>query len=271
MPNSTLSRNIAELEKAIGLRLLHRSTRKVELTAAGEVYFKRCQSIVAEALSTHQALRDGSERPVGTLRVSTTSSFAVAYLAPLVSGFAAAYPLIRFDIDVSSRRVDLQSEPFDLAIRLGPLPVTPSSLVVRQIAVLPRYLYASPLYLRHAPPLDHASDLAAHVVRATPASAGYLALDHVVRRGDETVRVQADARFLTNSADMSRAMAAFGNCIVELDPLMARFDVAAGRLQRVLPEWQLDPIQVHAITDTRHLPARTNLFIACLKEHLERQ
>src|SRR5207247_4874191 len=81
MSNSTLSRNIAELEKAIGLRLLHRSTRKVELTEAGEVYFRRCQSIVEEALGAHEALRDVSERPAGTLRVSMTHDFAVGYLA----------------------------------------------------------------------------------------------------------------------------------------------------------------------------------------------
>jgi len=269
MPNSTLSRNIAELEKTIGLQLLHRSTRKVELTAAGEVYFKRCQSIVAEAMSAHEALLDVSERPTGTLRVSMTSSFGVAYLAPLVSEFSAAYPLIGFEFDVSSRRVDLQLDRFDLAIRVGAPPTTPSSLVVRELALLPpRYLYASPAYLRAAPPLRHARDLVHHAVCAPPPVGTAPEVARLLHRGDESVAMGVDARFTTNSADMGRAMAANGLCIVALDPQLAQLDVAAGRLQRVLKGWWLDPIQVYAITDTRHLPARTKLFIAFLKQRL---
>ena len=269
MPNSTLSRNIAELEKTIGLRLLHRSTRKVELTEAGDVYFKRCQSIVEEALSAHEALLDVSERAIGTLRVSMTSSFGVAYLAPLVNEFATAYPLIRFEFDVSSRRVDLQLDRFDLAIRVGAPPTTPSSLVVRQLALLPpRYLYASPAYLRQAPPLDHARDLARHVVCAPPVFGNAPEVARLLHRGAESVPVGVDARFTTNSADMGRAMAGHGLCIVALDPQMAQLDVAAGRLQRVLDGWWLDPVTVYAVTDTRHLPARTKLFIAFLKQRL---
>lgn len=269
MPNSTLSRNIAELEKTIGLQLLHRSTRKVELTAAGEVYFKRCHSIVEEALSAHEALLDVSEQPIGTLRVSMTSTFAIAYLAPLVSEFAEAYPLIRFDFDVSSRRVDLQSEPFDLALRTGVAPTTPSSLVVRQLALLPRFLYASPAYLKRAPPLAHPGDLIHHTVCGSPpAGAGGTAPPRFLYRGDEAVPLRSDGRFVTNSADLARAMAVNGIHIVSLDTRMAQPDVAAGRLLRVLPEWRTDPMQVHAITDTRHLPARTKLFIEFLKLRL---
>lgn len=268
MPNSTLSRNIAELEKTIGLRLLHRSTRKVELTEAGEVYFKRCQNIVEEALCAHQALRDVSERPIGTLRVSTTSSFAVGHLAPLLSEFAKAYPLIKFDFDLSARRVDLQADPFDLAIRLGPAPTAPSTLVARQIASIPRHLYASPAYLENGPRLEHANDLANHVLIVGAAASRETEVWHGLRRGDETVHVMGGARFVVNSADLSRAMAANGIGITGVDPELARNDVAAGRLRRVLPDWKLEPTPVHIITDTRHLPARTKLFIRFLTARL---
>src|SRR5471030_1402321 len=127
--NSTLSRNIAELEKTIGLRLLHRSTRRVELTEAGEVYFARCQSIVEEAQMAHEALLDVAERPSGTLRVSMPVDLATGYLTPMLAAFAHAYPQIDFEFDVTPRRVDLQSEPFDLAIRMGPPPTAPAMLV----------------------------------------------------------------------------------------------------------------------------------------------
>lgn len=268
MSNSTLSRNIAELEKTIGLRLLHRSTRKVELTGAGAVYFKRCQGIVQEALSAHEALLDVAERPIGTLRVSMTANFAVSYLAPILGDFADAYPQIKFDFDVTSTFVDLQADRFDLAIRLGTPPTTPSTLVARQIASLPRYLYAAPEYLSHAPPLLHAGDLARHVLCARPPIPGQGGLWHRLRRGDEIVAVHGEARFVSNSAALARSMAAYGMCVAALDPQITRQDVAAGRLLRVLPDWELEPTPVYVVTDTRHLPARTSLFIAYLKERL---
>jgi DNA-binding transcriptional LysR family regulator len=268
MPNSTLSRNIAELEKAIGLRLLHRSTRKVELTDAGEVYFKRCQNIVEEALGAHEALRDVTDRPIGILRVSMTSDFAAGYLAPILGDFAAAYPLIRFDFDVTARRVDLQADPFDLAIRLGAAPTTPSTLVARQLALLPRFLYASPTYLKRAPRLSHASDLINHVLCVGQAASRQTDVWRSLQRKDEIVKVMGGSRFVSNSAALTQAMAANAIGIAGLDPQMARHDVAAGRLQRVLPDWHLEPTPVYVITDTRHLPARTKLFISFLKVQL---
>lgn len=268
MPNSTLSRNIAELEKTIGLRLLNRSTRKVELTDAGEVYFKRCQNIVEEALCAHEALLDVTERPIGTLRISMTSDFAVGYLAPILHDFASAYPLIKFDFDVTARRVDLQADPIDLAIRMGAAPTTPSTLVSRQVASLPRYLYASPVYLKQAPRLAHANDLANHVICVGRSAIRPTDVWRKMRCGDEIVEVMGGSRFASNSAALTLAMAANGIGIAGLDPQLAREHVAAGRLQRILPDWDLEPTAVHVITDTRHLPARTKVFIAFLKTRL---
>lgn len=268
MPNSTLSRHIAQLEKAIGLRLLHRSTRKVELTEAGEVYFKRCQSIVQEARVAHESLLDMAERPTGTLRVSMPVDLATGYLAPILADFATAYPLIAFEFDLTPRRVDLQSEPFDLAIRIGPPPTAPATLVARRIAVLPRYLYAAPAYLKKAPPLDHPGDLSQHVLCIAQGSMRQGDVSRVFNRGGDTAEVVTATRFAMNSVGLSRALARQGVGIAALDTELARDDVAAGRLRRVLPEWSLEPVEVHAITDTRFLPARTRLFIDFVKTRL---
>jgi DNA-binding transcriptional LysR family regulator len=268
MPSSTLSRQIAQLEKAIGLRLLHRSTRKVELTEAGEVYFKRCQSIVEEARIAHESLLNVAERPTGTLRVSMPVDLATDYLAPILADFARAYPLIAFEFDLTPRRVDLQSEPFDLAIRIGPPPTAPSTLVARQIVLLQRYLYAAPAYLKKAPPLKHACDLSRHVlcIGQGPMKPG--AVFRFFGRNNEVVEVPGDTRFVMNSVGLSRALAKQGVGIAALDTELARDDVAAGRLKHVLPGWGLDPVEVHAITDTRFLPARTRLFIDFVKTRL---
>jgi DNA-binding transcriptional LysR family regulator len=268
MPNSTLSRHIADLEKAIGLRLLNRSTRKVELTEAGEAYFRRCQSIVEEARIAHESLLDLAERPTGTLRVSMPADLATGYLAPIIADFAKAYPLIAFEFDLSPRPVDLQRDPFDLAIRMGPPPTAPSTLVARPIAVLPRYLYASPEYLRGAAPLKHPDDLQRHIVCIVEASARPGEVVRTFYRGGESVDVKIGARFAMNSVALSRALAIRSAGLAVLDNVLVFDDVTLGRLVRVLPDWSLSPIQVHAVTETRLLPARTRLFIDFLKTRL---
>lgn len=269
MSNSTLSRNIADLEKSMGVLLLHRSTRRVELTEAGEMYFKRCQGIVEEALCAHEGFRNVNETAAGTLRVSMTQDFAVGYLAPMLGEFARAYPLIKFEFDLSSRMVDLQADPFDMAIRLGPAPTAPSSLVARRIALLPRYLYASPGYLAQAAPLTHGKDLVNHVICMGTRGTRDTDVWRRLTRGDETVEIMGGSRFISNSAAMSMEWAANSIGVAGLDPQLACVNVAAGRLRRVLPDWQLEPVELHVITDTRHLPARTKLFISYLKERLE--
>lgn len=269
MPNSTVSRHIAELERTIGLRLLHRSTRKVELTEAGEVYFTRCQNIVEEARIAHESLLDLVERPTGTLRVSMPVDFATGYLAPILKDFADAYPAIAFDFDLTPRRVDLQSEPYDLAIRIGPPPTAPSTLVARQIALLPRYLYAAPAYLKRAPPLKHPGHLVAHVLCVGQGASKQHDISQLLHRGGERAQVRLDSRFVMNSVGLSRSLAILGVGIAALDTELTREDVAAGRLLRVLPEWSLTPVQVHAITETRLLPARTRLFIDFMKQRLQ--
>ncbi len=269
MPNSTLSRHIAELEKLIGLRLLHRSTRKVELTGAGEVYFQRCQSIVEEARVAHESLLDVVERPSGTLRMSMPVELATGYLAPILKDFAEAYPLISFEFDLTPRRIDLQADPFDLAIRIGPPPTAPSTLVARQIALLPRYLFAAPSYLKQAPPLTHPNDLVHHVLCVAQGTTKQHGVPKTLYRGDEAVDVMIESRFALNSVGLSRSLALLGVCIAVLSPELTREDVALGRLRRVLPDWHFSPVQVHAITDTRLLPARTRLFIDFLSQKLE--
>ena len=268
MPNSTLSRHIAELEKKIGLRLLNRSTRKVELTEAGEVYFKRCQSIVEEARIAHESLLDVAERPTGTLRVSMPADLATGYLGPIIADFAKAYPLIAFEFDLSPRPIDLQAEPFDLAIRIGPPPTAPSTLVARPIAVLPRYLYASPAYLRSAAPLTHPNDLDRHVVCIVDGAARQERAERTFYRGGESVGVMIGTRFAMNSVALSRTLAIQGVGLAVLNNVLALDDVELGRLVRVLPDWSLAPVQVHALTETRLLPARARLFIDFLKAQL---
>lgn len=261
VPNSTLSRRISALEKAIGLRLLHRTTRKVELTEAGRIYFERCKRIVDEARLAHEQLGDMLAQPSGVLRASLPVDFATIYMAPLIAEFAEKYPGIAFDFDLTPRQVDLVSEPFDVAIRIGE-PAS-SHLIARPLASFVPHLYASPVYLRRvgepAEPADLERLECLNILKERP---------WVLHRGKESVQVAIRSRFTLNNVGLISRLAIHGMGIVMLTDELVADDLAAGRLVRVLPQWHGKPVPVYALTETRLLPAKTQRFIEFLKERL---
>lgn len=264
MPNSTLSRRISVLEKAIGLRLLHRTTRKIELTEAGQLYFERSKRIVDEARLAHEQLGEMLAQPSGVLRVSLPVDFATTFLAPQMAEFARRYPGISFEFDLTPRRVDLVAEPFDVAIRMGEQP--DSNLIARQLARLPRYLYASPRYLERSGEPSQPADLARHeCLCMRTAEAGLWTL----LGATEPVEIAVGGRFLLNSVGMIRRLATLDLGIAMLAEEIVAEDLADGRLRRVLPQWQATPIAVYAITETRLLPAKTQRFIEFLRACLQ--
>ncbi|WP_175954683.1 LysR family transcriptional regulator [Burkholderia sp. BCC0405] len=263
MPNSTLSRRIGALEKAIGLRLLHRTTRRIELTEAGRLYFERCTRIVDEARLAHEQLGDLLAEPTGVLRASFPVDFAVTYLAPLIVEFSNRYPKLTFDFELTSRRVDLVSEPFDVAIRMGES--DDSQLIARRLATLGNYLYASPGYLAREGEPHTPDDLARHACLSL-AKAGTWTLHD----GTRTVAVPVSSRFAINSVGMLRRLATLDAGIIVLSEEIVADDLAAGRLRHVMPAWEGEPIPVYAMTETRLLPAKTQHFIEFLRERFAR-
>ena len=269
IPNSTLSRRISALEKAIGLRLLHRTTRKIEVTEAGLLYFERCKRIVEEARLAHEQLGEMLAQPRGVLRVSMPEGYANIFLSPLIAEFARLHPGISFEFDLSSRRIDLVTEPFDVAIRMGEPPI--SNLIARPITSLARYLYASPRYLERAGVPTQPAHLAQHeCLRPRTAEADVWALHPVGRKG-ATVEVRIGGRFALNSVVMLQRFATLDLGIAVLAEDVVAQDVDAGRLCRVLPDWRATPVSVHAVTETRLLPAKTQRFIDFLRERLARR
>lgn len=263
IPNSTVSRRIGALEKAIGLRLLHRTTRKIELTEAGQIYFERCKRIVDEARLAHEQLGELLAQPSGVLRASLPVDFANIYLAPLIAEFARRYPGISFDFDLTPRLVDLVSEPFDVAIRMGKPP--DSNLIARQLANLPCYLYAAPRYLEQSGEPGHPTDLSHHEClgfRAIKANTWTL------RNAEDSVEVAVGGRFQLNSVGLIRRLASLDLGIAVLPEEIVAEDVAQGRLRRILPDWEGPPVPVYAMTETRLLPAKTQRFIEFLRERL---
>jgi DNA-binding transcriptional LysR family regulator len=263
MPNSTLSRRIGELEKSIGLRLLHRTTRKIEPTEAGQIYFERCKRIVDEARLAHEQLGEMLAQPSGVLRASLPVDFAVTYLAPLIAEFADLYPGIGFDFDLTPRRVDLVSEPFDVAIRIGES--EDSQLIARPLASLTPYLYASPGYLERSGEPSKPAELERHecfnILKANT---------WTLRNGKRAVSVSVGGRFALNSVGMIRRLATLDLGIVLMPREVVADELASGKLRQIMPRWHGAPQPVYAITETRLLPAKTQRFIEFLRERLGR-
>lgn len=261
IPNSTLSRRISSLEKTIGLRLLHRTTRKIELTEAGQIYFERCKRIVDEARLAHEQLGEMLEQPSGVLRVSLPVDFAVTYLAPLIAEFAGLYPGISFDFDLTPRRVDLVSEPFDVAIRMGES--ENSQLIARPLASLTPYLYASPGYLERSGRPNGPADLERHECMSVIKGSSW-----TLRHGKQTYTVPISSRFSINSVGMIRRLATLDMGIILMPQEIVADELLAGALLPIMPGWHGSPMPVYAMTETRLLPAKTQRFLEFLRKRL---
>lgn len=261
IPNSTISRRITAFEKTIGLRLLQRTTRKVELTEAGLLYFERCRRIVDEAKTAHEQLAEMLAQPTGVLRASLPVDIAITYMAPLIVEFSAMYPGIDFDFDLAPRQVNLVTEPFDVAIRIGK--PADSQLIARHLVSLPGRLYASPAYLARAGEPTTPGDLNGHQCLNMRGNGTWTLAD-----GSVTVVVATASRFTLNSAGFLKRLAILDQGIVMMPEAIVADELRQGTLLRIMTDWHGQPVPLYAITETRLLPAKTQRFIEFLRERL---
>lgn len=261
MPNSTVSRRINALEALVGLRLFHRTTRKVEVTEAGQIYFDRVQPILEQARLAHEQLGELRTAPTGVLRISLPVDYATTYLAPLIAEFSRMNPGIGFELDLTPRNIDLVSEPFDLAIRMGAQP--DSQMIARPLGQLRPKVYASPGYLALYGEPARPSDLVGHQCIDFPKTTSWR-----LERGEEKADVAIDGRFRLNSPGMARRLAVCDLGLILIPEELVAEDVRDGRLRRVLPDWHGHSAPVCVLTESKLLPAKTQHFIDFLRERL---
>lgn len=266
LPKSTLSRRLAELENVFGERLMQRSTRRLVLTEFGERMLEYARRLVddteaATALALHRQVT-----PQGILRVSFPPEYHELSLVQILSTFSRRHPDVRLDIDLSSRRVDLVAERFDVAVRVAAQLPDDNALVARRIITLHNGLYASPAYLaRHGTP-QNPSQLQAHTGLVLVTSAGDPQIWRLSRSNTEHWEGLPLHTLSANSVGLQQALAVQGLGIVSLSESFARTHVDRGELLRVLPQWHLPQMNVWCVTPGRKLlPQRTLAFIETLK------
>lgn len=268
LPKSTLSRRLSALEAKLGERLLSRSTRRLTITEFGERILDHAKRLLEETEAATAIAQHRQATPRGVLRVSMPPDFVELDLTRLLLQYAAAYPEVRLEIDLSPRRVDLLAERFDIAIRAASRLPDDSALVARQLTQMNNALYASPAYLaRYGEPATPA-DLSQHIGLGLIGGNGE-AVPWRLSRHDEIWEGTPNGPLAANSPGLQRDLAAHGMGIAGLTEHFAENLLAQGLLKRILPDWQLPSVTIWCVTPGRRLlPARTTAFIEALRSLL---
>ncbi len=248
---AAISRQVADLEARLGVRLLNRTTRRLSLTDEGEVFYARAKELLGslDEMESEVAARSGHAE--GILKVTAPVSFGLLHLAPLWPGFMAKHPRVRLEVMLADRFVDLVEEGMDLAVRIARL--ESSSLVSRRLSSTRLILCASPKYLKKHGRPRHPADLARHAVIAY--SLLSVGDDWQFTGPEGLVHVRVQPRMRTNSGDTCRAVALGHEGIVLEPSFMLADDLAAGRLVQVLPDYRSLEMGIYAVYPSRKFVA----------------
>lgn len=253
LSKATVSKRVAELEAALGVALVSRTTRRAALTEAGERALVRAQRIVEEADAARDEAVEARAAPKGRLRVAAPITFGVRYLAEALPAFLSVYPDIDLDLSLSDKTIDLIGEGFDVAVRIR----TPedSSLVARKLAPVRAHVVATPAYWRaHGKP-KHPEDLTKHAVFSY-ANAPQSVAWRFDGPGGERVAVRVQSRFTYDNADVIEASLCAGLGVARQPDFICWKDMAEGRLEAVLQRWTAPEMWLHLLTPPGRNPAR---------------
>ena len=236
------SRIVAGLERELGAALFTRTTRAVTLTEAGANYLARIELLLAELEEADHAAR-GTGEICGLLRVGLSSSFAVREVIPRLPPFLACHTALRIDLLMNDQRQDLLGEGVDVALRFGPLSDT--SATARKIGTVERLLAASPAYLGKAGTPKLPADLADHMIIIGPV--GRDADAWTFRRDNHVVTARVEGRLTISANEGAIAAAVAGLGIVSTGRWGCLAELRNGALVQVLPDWQMETAEVHAL------------------------
>jgi DNA-binding transcriptional LysR family regulator len=238
----SVSRIVSALEARLGVKLLLRTTRSVTLTDAGALFLDRARSILAEMEEAEDAAR-GADSLRGTLRLALPVIYGTRAIIPLLPKFLKAHPFLRVEMSVSDERQNLVAEGADIAIRLGAL--ADSGFGARKLATLERLLVAAPEYLKARGTPKRPADLAGHDCIFGPGGFGRASWSF--KRRNTVISVDVQGRIVTSSGPGVFASVLAGLGVAMASTVMCREELKSGKLVRLLPDYALDPVEVHAL------------------------
>lgn len=278
-PKSSVSRSLSRLESDLGVRLLQRTTRKLHLTEAGQVFFDRTKRVLGDLRDAEQAVTQLQESPRGNLRITMPVELGMKFMGRVVAEFMQRYPEVSIEVELSGRVVNLVDEGFDLGLRIGEF--RDSSLVARRLGNLSARFYASPSYLgRHGIP-KKPEDLSAHEVILFMQTK-----ENTVQLFKEALRAKTDkgaseeggqpackltvtGKLTVNNASMACDAAISGIGIALIPAFLCADAVASGQLLPVLPEYRVCNGGLYAMYPSReHMPTALRAFIDFVGERM---
>ena len=261
---SAVSKHVSLLESHIGVRLLNRTTRKLNLTEAGERYYQSCKQMVNVANDAKREVRRLQEQAVGTLRVSSTVAFGTKHLVPIISLFHQQHPELKIELLLGDEIVNMVDEGIDLSIRVGWL--SDSSMVARKLFSTPRLVVASPDYLnKHGTPKTP-TELVNHnwiIVTLLPSPQR---CTFRLEGQQQTVHMMSTTR--TNSINGSLAFVLNGDGITSISKYLIVDELESGKLIQLLPEYEPDHVGIFAVyPDRQYVPSKVRLLLDTLIDY----
>ena len=262
-----ISKMLAELERTLGSRLLERTTRSQKLTPSGEVFYQQAIRVLAEIDETEVALQSVISVPRGIVRISAPVTFGRLHVAPLLSAIANRYPELSCELVLNDRLVNVAEENFDLAVRLTDTP--PEDLVAKKLAVIRRFICASPAYLQRMGTPKHPKDLTKHCCFAYSHAKTLSQWRLAGPRGAETVSVRG--KFQVNHVETVLTAALQSDGIAILPDYLCSQQLARGDLLHIMQDYE--PITSFGryvyvcYSSNRIRLAKFRIVLSALQEH----
>ncbi|UJD87408.1 LysR family transcriptional regulator [Rahnella aquatilis] len=265
LPKGSVSRLVQQLETRMSARLLHRSTRRVQLTQDGQVFYQRCKELLASMDELESMFQSNPASVSGRLRVDMTTGMATHLVLPRLAEFLNRYPALEIELSCTDHRVDVVREGFDCVIRSGTL--KDSGLIARPLGHLSMINCASPGYLRRYGTPDHPDQLAQHaMVHYEPILGSHTSVFEYLD-GKQVRTVKSGGAVTVNSTETYASACINGLGIIQVPLISVRDALAGGQLVSILPQFRAPPMPVTLVYPHRlNLSRRVKVFMDWLTD-----
>jgi DNA-binding transcriptional LysR family regulator len=265
LPTSTISTRVSRLERRLGITLLQRTTRRLNLTESGTVYYQHASLGLGYMLEAEAAVDEARQQPQGKLKITAPADLGDQLLAGLIERTQAEFPALELELLLTDRYIDLVADGVDVAIRTGEL--RDSSLVAKSLGTIRWALFASPDYLKQAEPIENPQDLHAHrCIQFTPL--GRDAWD--LSNHNNSISIPIQGRTMANNIGVVKSMTLNGLGVALLPTFICKASLDRGKLSTVLPKWQGKADPVHLVyPKQRFMPPKLRAFIDLAQANLK--
>ena len=264
---SAVSQQIRSLENEMDVILLHRSTRKLSLTEAGQAFFSSCQEMLAAAERGKIRINELRDDLIGDLRIATTPDLAVQHIIPALSHWMSAHRGLSVHFEVGHRYIDLIEERIDIAVRMSSTAVEESDSVI-PMAFVDQILVASPSYLNQTSPILHPNDLTNHELLSINAMNDSRSFNFQHAKTGEKLNIEMASRLQSNNLQVAKALCQQGHGIARILYLDAQKELKNGSLIEILPDWKLPAFTLYAeIAKHDQQPMKIQRCVEALKQY----